>query len=272
MSEIRSPTPIVLVHGILGFDQMSLFGVKVTEYFRKIPAALREAGYIVPKPPQLNPIGGIAERAQQLKDHLNDENNPDLFGKPVHLIVHSLGGLDARYMISKLDMAERVVSLTTIGTPHHGSLLADLTVSLSEPILTRWVKRFGIDMQAVCDLTTEACERFNQEVLESPKVRYFSIAGLFKPRRLFGKPLGILGLPHEFILKKQGESDGIVSVQSATFGQRAENWTFLGTWEANHFRLINWGTEVMPSMSEWRDETIIEKYKGVAAHVTALEG
>ena len=49
-------------------------------------------------------------------------------GRPVHLIGHSLGGLDSRFLISKLGMADRVLSLTTIGTPHHGTPLADIVV------------------------------------------------------------------------------------------------------------------------------------------------
>jgi hypothetical protein len=33
--------PIVLVHGIFGFDQLTLGGVKITDYFRQVPHALR---------------------------------------------------------------------------------------------------------------------------------------------------------------------------------------------------------------------------------------
>ena len=51
---------------------------------------------------------GIAARAGQLKELL-DRTFP---GERVHLIGHSMGGLDARYMISCLDMAQRVLTLT----------------------------------------------------------------------------------------------------------------------------------------------------------------
>ena len=44
---------------------------------------------------------------------------------PPTVIGHSMGGLDARYMVSRLGMAERVKSLTTVATPHRGSAFAD---------------------------------------------------------------------------------------------------------------------------------------------------
>ena len=40
-----------------------------------------------------------------------------------------MGGLDARYLISRLGMADRVLSLTTLGTPHRGTSFADWGVS-----------------------------------------------------------------------------------------------------------------------------------------------
>jgi triacylglycerol esterase/lipase EstA (alpha/beta hydrolase family) len=72
---------------------------------------------------QLNPAGKITERAEDLKNYL--QNNTEVAGKKIHLIPRSMGRLDARYLISKLGMADRVLSLTTIGAPHHGSPIAD---------------------------------------------------------------------------------------------------------------------------------------------------
>ena len=49
---------------------------------------------------------------------------------PFHIIAHSMGGLDSRFLITHLQPEEdnRVLSLTTIGSPHHGSPIADLIV------------------------------------------------------------------------------------------------------------------------------------------------
>ena len=75
--------------------------------------------------PWLSPTGGVADRAQQLKDFI-DRVSP---AEPVHLFAHSMGGLDARYMISCLGMAQRVLTLTTLGTPHRGTAFADWGIS-----------------------------------------------------------------------------------------------------------------------------------------------
>ena len=148
---------------------------------RQIPQALRAAGHVVPPPPALRPAGSIVERAHDLKAYLNDLQHPAVFGQRVHLIAHSMGGLDARYMITKLDMAPRIVSLTTIGTPHHGSPIADLVSAGTQPLLRRFVEHLGVDVRGLADLTTAACQRFNTEVLDMPTVHYFSIAGHFTP-------------------------------------------------------------------------------------------
>lgn len=47
-------------------------------------------------------------------------------GREINLIGHSMGGLDARYLITHLQPeAFTVKTLTTIATPHRGSAFAD---------------------------------------------------------------------------------------------------------------------------------------------------
>jgi hypothetical protein len=96
------------------------------------------------------------------------------------------------------------------------------------------------------------------------------LAGQFEPPRILDKPISILGLFHDIIRDREGENDGLVSVKSATFGQRPENWTFFGTWEANHFRLINWGANMIPSPVELADEVIVDKYKELVDRIDEL--
>jgi triacylglycerol lipase len=268
MSKPPLGAPIVLVHGIFGFGQLKLAGVGVADYFRLIPDALRAEGHVVPEPPSLNTAGSIEERAADLKKYL--ENRPEVAGRQVHLVAHSMGGMDSRFMISKLDMADRILSLTTIGTPHRGSPIADLVGAAAPPGFDLVVERAGIDIKGIADLTTTACARFNQEVLDSPKVRYFSIAGRYDPPRVLGVPVGVLALTHDIVRNKEGDNDGAVSVESARFGQRQENWTFLGTWPVNHFRQINWGTNIVLTPSEENDNTLVEKYTALAARLRDL--
>jgi triacylglycerol lipase len=268
MSNATKPAPIVLVHGIFGFNQLTLGGAKIADYFRGIPEALHEAGHVVPLPPRLNPAGKVKDRAQDLKRYLDDPTNTGAAGQPVHLIAHSMGGLDARYMISRLGMAERVLTLTTVDTPHHGSPIADLVVAGTHPSLLPFLQHLGIDLSGINDLTTAACAELNGATPDVDQVSYCSVVGHFTPPHVLGVPLGLLGVSHDLIEATEGDNDGLVSVNSATFGQAREKWTLLDTWEGNHFRVINWGTDLIPNPLELADYTIVERYLSLASRLT----
>ncbi len=268
MSESQT-APIVLVHGIFGFSQLTFGGVKIGDYYRLVPDALRQDGHVVPVPPQTNRAGSVAERAQNLKDYLLDPSRVEVFDKKVHLVAHSMGGLDSRVMISKLRMADRVLSLTTIATPHHGSPIADWVVKGTEPGLTEFLGRLGVDVKATLDLTTEACEQRNKELADEPGIAYFSIGSQFEPPRFFGKPQGLLGHSHDLIAKTEQNNDGVVSVKSATMADRPA-WTVLDTWNVNHFREINWGANLLPTPFELADNSIVEKYRSLVKRIKEL--
>ena len=95
------------------------------------------------------------------------------------IIAHSMGGLDARYMISKLNMANRVAALLTVSTPHRGSPYADWCLrNLGKRMGgLKLIKLLKLDLKAISDLTTESCREFNEKILDAPGVRYFSIGG-----------------------------------------------------------------------------------------------
>src|SRR5438105_4047988 len=172
MSEPHLKDPIVLVHGILGFDTFPTILGQI-EYFREIRQTLRATGNMVPEPPQLNTAGSVKERAQELKDYLL--GNPEVDGRKVHLIAHSMGGLDARHMIRNLNMAERVWTLTTIGTPHQGTPLANLPGPVLEP-LVQGLLQHDVNIQGFLDLTTAAGAQFEQDTPDAAGVWYSSVA------------------------------------------------------------------------------------------------
>src|SRR6187399_128561 len=117
-------TPIVLQHGLFGFSEVSVGKLRLS-YFHKIDKALKERGHplIVSR---VHPTGSIKLRARQMKRTILDEmKKQELQDQRVVIVAHSMGGLDARYMIAKLGMHEKVEALVTISTPHRGSPYAD---------------------------------------------------------------------------------------------------------------------------------------------------
>ena len=101
----------------------------------------------------LSKTRGVAHRAAELKRFLR-ERFPN---EKVHVIAHSMGGLDARYMISRLGMEDRVLSLTTVGTPHRGSKYADWGIRRLSRSVKPFLQFWGVPTDAFDDLTTEAC-------------------------------------------------------------------------------------------------------------------
>ena len=109
--------PIVLVHGLLGFD--SLFGVY--DYWYGVPSDLRAGGAKVF-------IGSVSDsnytevRGEQLIRDL--VNLRAVYGyQKFNLIGHSHGGPTARYVASV--RPDLVASVTSVGSPHTGSTVAD---------------------------------------------------------------------------------------------------------------------------------------------------
>ena len=217
--------PIVFLHGLFGFSRIQFAGWTLSSYFSNIPMLLEKSGNRV-FVSQVHPIGSIAERAQQVKDFLNEVSPKE----PVHLFAHSMGGLDARYMISRLGMADRVLTLTSIGTPHRGTTFADWGVRRFERLIGSTLDLFGFSFQAFRDLTTANCLRFNEAILDAPQIRYFSVAG----KHIGGWHSPEWQWPFRVVELAEGPNDGCVSVASATYGERCE------IWEGDHLSLINW--------------------------------
>jgi triacylglycerol lipase len=221
----RLKAPIVLAHGLFGFDQIALGGLTIAAYFRGIPEWLRAAGnrVLVTKVP---PIAGIEARARRLGEQIAAAF-PD---EPVHVIGHSMGGLDARMLLSESDWTGRVLSLTTIGTPHLGSSIADFA-QLKVGRVYRLLTVFGIDHRGFLDVTRRKASEFHHSLPAPEGVPCFSIAGNPAVEEVCW-PLQRL---HLMLSELEGPNDGLVSVGSAlAFG------TPLPEWPVDHFRQMNW--------------------------------
>ncbi|GAA5874741.1 hypothetical protein JCM16303_002968 [Sporobolomyces ruberrimus] len=111
--------PIVLCHGLYGFD------VRGPGFFRlhywgdllKILRGIIGAEVYVTAVPG---TGSVKKRAHVL--HQSLEDTPSLLNRDINFVAHSMGGLDARYLISQIrPVLYHPRSLTSICTPHRGS-------------------------------------------------------------------------------------------------------------------------------------------------------
>lgn len=113
----KTKYPIVLEHGLAGFDQ--LFGVY--SYWFGIVGELEDGGATV-FTTTVSQFNSTEARGEQLIDQI--ETIVALTGKPkVNLIGHSHGGLDVRYVAAV--RPDLVASVSSVATPHKGAALAD---------------------------------------------------------------------------------------------------------------------------------------------------
>ena len=152
-------------------------------------------------------------RAAQLKSHVEDIIAATGAEK-IHIIAHSMGGLDARKMIFELGMAEKVFSLTTIGTPHRGTILADRILSQGGTLWIRQIQdALNLNLEGFLDLTVAACENFNRqaEAAEAENDVFYQTYSSFEQVEDIFLPL----VPSWFLISSfEGRNDGLVPVKS----------------------------------------------------------
>lgn len=216
--------PILLAHGWFGWGSLEFAQLR-HEYFRGVPHRLTALGHRV-HVARVSPTASIALRASQLAQQI-DELGPG----PVNIIAHSMGGLDARLAITRLGMGDRVASLTTIGTPHHGTPLADIATDVAEfRRLRRLLAALGANVDGLYDLSTARMRRFNEAIPDAPHVRYASVVGAVGPS---GRPHAALSFAHQFLLGRAGPNDGLVPAWSQRWGGAtveidADHWAQIG--------------------------------------------
>ena len=237
--------PIILAHGF-----MSDSGA-----FAKAAAVLRTDGHLVfaADVPPLAPVDVRAEYLAAWVDHVRSEYGAER----VNIIAHSMGGLDARWLVSELGYADAVASVTTLGTPHWGSAVADTALGMVGLIgfIERYYDTDEVDADlegALLDLTTDEAAFFNEIVRDDPNVHYASWAGVSSKIAkwpaatedwcgdVLAPPSGWWGWGADLMSKRLaplsviagGINDGVVRVDSATWGD------FQGCVPADHLDLM----------------------------------
>ena len=205
--------PVMLVHGYFGTDAY----FSLLDYFHDVPDRLRAAGFEV-RTPTTDAFNWSEIRGEQLAEQL-DALLVETGARKVNMIAHSQGGMDARVVISGLGYAERVATLTTVATPHHGTPLPVADIAS--------VQDFGPDY---LDGT------FNPAYPDRAEVKYFSwsarTCGLLQlacQREMNGEIAdAILGLFQTSLTVRVGDNDGFVPTDSMVWGE------LLGRLSADH--------------------------------------
>jgi triacylglycerol lipase len=226
--ELQLRHPTVLVHGLGAKSKMG-----VVDYFWDLPKRLRSAGNEI-FIPNLSFWHTLERRGSQLQAQI-EERFPDPSQK-INLIGHSMGGIDCRYLVSKLGFSDRVASVTTVGSPNNGSVLCDVAVGLVpdeafnriESIL----ERLGISNEGFRQLTT----RYHNDVLstelkDAPGVAYYSATSVIRGS-FYRTSLPIFWLSEKILRRYEGENDGFVSEQSSKHG------THITTYYGDHYGQI----------------------------------
>jgi triacylglycerol lipase len=217
--------PIVLAHGIARFDFLlahllhtaALFGLDLTlptdgiNYFKGIARQLRDEGFDVYES-NVSFAAPVERRAEDLRAEVNKVLALKQSAK-VNIIAHSMGGLDARHMIVNFGMAEKVATLTTIGTPHNGTSFADWAIQNGGAALIESLKNV-LDIAGFQDLTRAACAQFNQtaESAEAKnEVVYQTYASAEAKSAIFAPLQPSWQIIHD---AGEGDNDGLVPVTS----------------------------------------------------------
>ncbi len=219
------PLPVILVHGLFGFDRIGVPGARF-DYFRGIAKHLEALGCHA-HAVKLPMASSVPARAAKLVAAIEAQDHDR-----IDLIAHSLGGLDARYALAKLGLASRVRSLVTIGTPHRGSPIADLMLTGALDWPRRLAKTVGLPLDALEWLSTASLAKFNEDVADVPGVRYACVVGGLREART-AVPLPLVAA-HAYLRRVAGANDGLVPIASQYWGET------LAEIEADHFAQVGW--------------------------------
>ncbi|MBM76658.1 MAG: hypothetical protein CMK59_14725 [Proteobacteria bacterium] len=260
--------PIFFMHGLAGFDAM----LNVLNYWNGVEDVLLDAGYHV----EIHGVSAFDTTVDRSVEWLAilEQLKEQGVARKFNLIAHSQGGLDARYLTVLAEDPSFIASITTIATPHYGTSIADLytgVVSVSpfeggiiDAIVELGSQLFGLSgdelTNQLAQMTTVQMSSFNQEVPNLPEIAYYSWSGASCRYAQFSCQSDRDGetvssfflLSHAYIEGLEGDNDGLVSVQTAVWGDH------LGTINADHIDQVghrfDLSTQVFDAPAFYRSE------------------
>lgn len=249
----KTKYPLVLVHGV-GFRDL-----KYINYWGRIPKELIRNGATVYYGNQ-EAWGTVEYNAKDIKERVFQVMK-ETGAEKVNIIAHSKGGLDTRYMISKLDMGDYVASATMISSPHRGCKFVDTACHIPDKIYKSISKFFDKRYRFLGDknpdfytasrqFSTQHSKKFNEEVKDVENVYYQSYATAVK--NIFSDY--VVSIPYILVKLTEGENDGLVAINSAKWGE------FKGVLKTKNRRGISHGDIIDLRRSDYKGFDVIEKY------------
>jgi triacylglycerol lipase len=211
--------------------------------------------------PDVGPLATCDARADELADAIMDRKFPD---GPIHIIAHSMGGLDSRSLIGRnlrgLSGPGRIASLTTLSTPHRGSPVADLLLGEkpTDPLdllmfeaVRQALDQLSIPTGALGDLTTAGASRIPDVEKTHRHIRYRSCFAAGRPALL---PTCVILLPtHHYVHSVTHQAnDGVVAMGSARYGEFQEPF-----FRCDHVDLVGYNLDP-PGFSQFNHFAAIE--------------
>ena len=152
------------------------------------------------------------------------------------IVAHSMGGLLARSACHYAAAAGqgwlgRLGDAVFLGTPHHGTPLADLLALRPIRTARSMLARFGLTVDALDWLMTWHWSEFNRQLPDVPGVRYACVVGATTDR---ARVHPLLRPTHAYHTHAVGASDGVVPGRSQVWGET------LAEVELDHFAQVGW--------------------------------
>lgn len=243
----KTQYPIVFNHGMLGFIKVGTNSIGLDYFYQILPNLARNGGNVWAT--RVSPFNSNEVRGEQLRQQV-EEILAVSGSEKVNLIGHSQGGATSRYVAGV--MPSQIASITSVGSPHRGSGVADLILSIRDnaPVLEKpivgvvnfisqavvWAQ--GLDpkkyphnsLGTAESLSIPGAAKFNAQfpagipTTECGEGEYIS-NGIYNFSYSGVKPVtnlldldSILGVTGQ-LMKKEGKTDGLVAQCSAKFGK-----------------------------------------------------
>ena len=217
--------PIVLAHGIARFDVLTnsflrranLFMWDMSRAFDRLHSFKGIASYLMKYDFEVHQTSvgfadAVEDRAEQLATQIRSIL-AETGHEKVHIIGHSMGGLDSRQMLFQdRAMAEKVASVTSIGTPHNGTSFADFGLTHGGTAVIEAVESF-FNLAGFLTLTRAKRQAFNDmaQDWEAKNPVFYQVYAGSQDRNTLFTPLKLVW---SIIFDEEGPNDGLVSHSS----------------------------------------------------------